>query len=864
MKYWLFHIMLFGCWMIGVPAAAQQANPRVKFTINEAWRYAPGPLDGAAVASYDASHWTPVTLPHTWNAEDAFDKVPGYRRGVGWYRKQLALDKSLQGKRIYLYFEGANQVAEVFVNGQHAGQHTGGYTAFVFDVTDLIAFDAPNLIAARVDNSPNDDIPPLDADFTFYGGIYRDVWLLATEPVHIEVLNHASPGVFIDTPDVSGEQATVRVRGTVVNETEEARTVDVVHRILDAANHEIIALRTTVDIGAGARQSFEQTSDAIPQPRLWSPEDPYLYRVVTEVYVGDTLVDQLDNPLGFRWFRADAQDGFFLNGDPMPLYGTNRHQDWPGYGNAVPDELARRDVQLVKENGFNFLRLAHYPQDPVVLHEADRQGLVVWEETPVVNTITMSEAFAANAELWVREMIRQHYNHPSVAMWGYMNEILLRPRNPLPDGYNEAVVALGKQLDDLVREEDPTRLTVTAISEGEVDNGTGFQDIPDILGMNLYFGWYYHDFETLGTFLDSLHARNPDRPLLISEYGAGSDERVHAFETAESFDFTSEYAQWFHTASFQQVLDRPYLIGSAVWNQFDFGSAGRQDTKNAINQKGLYFFDRTPKDIAYYYKAQLKASPVLHIADEWSQRAGSRPEARTQPVWVYTNLDEVELLVNDVSFGTQQPTNATATWDVPLREGINHLLARGEHNGQRVVDEAAIRYADRTAFFSNPASKNTVMAVNVGAHEQFVDEAGIVWEADQPYQEGRWGYEGGEAARTHHRIYGTNDDPLFQTARRGMNRYQFDVPDGEYDVRLLFSEIQHDDAGQRVFSVAVSSGAAALPVFTGLDLADVLGRYGAAERTVQVRATDGAGIAIRFEGADESEPILSGILLRRN
>ncbi|HMB90607.1 MAG TPA: glycoside hydrolase family 2 TIM barrel-domain containing protein [Rhodothermales bacterium] len=862
MMRWLLNIALFSSFLVALPALAQQVSPRVKFTINDAWRYASGPMDGAETGNYDDSGWTSVTLPHTWNADDAFDKVEGYRRGIGWYRKQLSLDESLQGKRIYLYFEGANQVAEVYVNGQHAGQHIGGYTAFVFDITDLVSFDTPNLIAVQVDNSPNDDIPPLDADFTFYGGIYRDGWLLATEPVHIDVLDHASPGIFIDTPEVSAEQAAVRVRGAVVNETEEATTVEVIHRILDAENHEVAALRTSVNMEAGVRQTFEQTSEAIVQPRIWSPDDPYLYRVVTEVYDGDTLVDQLNNPLGFRWFSADAQEGFFLNGKAMPLYGTNRHQDFPGYGNAVPNELARRDVQLVKENGFNFLRLAHYPQDPVVLDEADRQGLVVWEETPVVNTITMSEAFAANAELWVREMIRQHYNHPSVAMWGYMNEILLRQPNPLPDGYLDAVVALGKRLDAVVREEDPSRLTVTAISEGEVDNGTGFQDIPDILGMNLYFGWYYHDFETLGTFLDDLHARNPDRPLFISEYGAGSDERVHAFETAESFDFTSEYAQWFHTESFRQILDRPYLIGSAVWNQFDFGSAGRQDTKNAINQKGLYFFDRTPKDIAYYYEAQLKAAPVLHIADEWNQRAGSNPEARTQPVWIYSNLDEVELIVNGVSIGIEQPTNATATWDVSFRDGANHLLARGERAGQMIVDETEIWYADRTDFFSDPASPNTVMAVNVGAHEQFVDEAGIVWEADQPYQYGRWGYEGGEAVRTHHRIYGTNDDPLFQTARQGMIRYQFNVPDGAYTVRLLFSENQHDDAGQRLFGVEIGSGEAMNPIFNDLDLAEQYGRYGAVERTAQVWASGGAGISIRFKG--ESEPVLSGILLRHN
>ncbi len=830
------------------------ASPRVRYTINEGWRYAPGPVERAEAVDFDDAGWERVDLPHTWNAEDAFDKSRAYRRGVGWFRKRLALDPSLRGKRLFLYFEGANQVADVFVNGEALGRHVGGYTAFVFEVTDQVSFDRENVVAVRVDNSHDDDIPPLNADFTFYGGIYRDVWLLATAPVHLDVLDHAAPGLYVGTPTVTPDSALVDNRGVVVNDSDEAVQVRLVHRLLDAegATYHEMEQDLPVMIPPGGRLPFDATSTYLDAPRLWSPADPYLYRFVTEVYVGDTLADAVSVPLGFRWFSADG-DGFYLNGEPLFLAGTNRHQDRPGLGNALPNAAHREDVRIVKETGFNFLRLAHYPQDPAVLQEADRLGLVVWEEVPVVNLITMSEAFADHAETMLVEMIRQHYNHPSVAMWGYMNEIMLREPKPIPEGYYEAVLELTKRLEARTKAEDPTRLTVTAQSFHEVYNGKGVSDVPDILGMNLYFGWYYHDFDAFGTFLDTLHAAHPDRPLLISEYGAGSDERVHTLEPV-AFDFSSEHQQAYHRSSFAQMQARAYLAGSGVWNQFDFGSSHRQDTKNSINQKGIFFFDRTPKDIAFYYEAKLRDTPVLHVAREWDRRAGSSVADRTQPVWVYSNWREVELFRNGESLGKQTPDNATATWQVPFQNGDNLIEARAG-DGQR--DAVMIHFADRINFFDFPNAREAVFAVNAGAHYQVIGGGTTVWEADRAYAEGGpWGHVGGEPKRTHHRIYGTDDDPLFQATQEGVEAYRFDVPPGRYEVELAFTEIQHDEAGQRVFDVEVNGA----PVFTHLDLAGQHGRYVAVTRTIDV-STEG-GLAVTF-APYAGIPTISGILIRR-
>ncbi|HUP49777.1 MAG TPA: glycoside hydrolase family 2 TIM barrel-domain containing protein [Thermoanaerobaculia bacterium] len=815
--------------LLALPLAA---SPRIRHTINEQWRFAPGEIEAAHEPAFDDSSWQRVNLPHTWNAADAFDKTVRYRRGPGWYRKSLTLDPALKGKRLFLYFEGANQVAGVHVNGRHAGQHIGGYTAFVFDVTELVVLDAPNVIAVRVDNSHSDDIPPLNADFTFYGGIYRDVWLIAASPTHVTVTDHASPGVFISTPEVSAARAVVRIRGSVSNHGGRAARLRVVNRILDAAGVEVAALRSNLTVRAGASAAFDQRSPVIERPSLWSPDDPYLYRVRTEVYDGNELVDALENPLGFRWFSVDPDRGFTLNGRTLKLYGTNRHQDYPGFGNALGDDLHRHDVRLVKETGFNFLRLAHYPQDPAVLHEADRLGLVVWEEIPIVNIISTSAAFAENSERMLVEMIRQHYNHPSIVFWGYMNEVLLRKPDPVPDRYYEIVPELTRRLEARTRAEDPSRLTVMALSFDEVGNDYGIGDVPHILGLNLYFGWYYHrdDFGALGSFLDRVHAERR-RPIIVSEYGAGTDERVHTTRPV-AFDFSSEHGQNFHAASFPQLEARPFVLGTGVWNHFDFGSAGRQDTKFGLNQKGLFFYDRTPKDTVFYYQAALLDQPVLYIAREWSERAGSRPEDRRQPVWVYTNQPEVELFVGGRSAGVRKVENRTARWEVVLADGANSIRARAGSFEDRIT----IVYSDRTG--------GSFHAVNAGAHYAHLDEAHVYWEPDREYVPGSWGHVGGKAARTHHRIFATKEDPLFQASREGMEHYQCDVPDGTYEVTLGFAA-----TAARAFSVHTN----------GLNTAVALTPHTAMTRTLLVEARDGAGIRIEFTG----EASIAAIMIRQ-
>lgn len=858
----------------GAAARARQsptyAAPRARLSLNASWKFNPADAQGAEVEGFDDSKWEGVNLPHTWNAEDTQDDAPGYRMGVGWYRKVLDVESRLKGKRLFLYFEGANQVADVFVNGRQAGRHKGGYTAFAFEITELVRFGrgSRNVVAVKVDNSADDEIPPApSADFNLYGGIYRDVWLVATESVHIQLLDYASPGVYLDTPAVSAESASVIVRGAFTNSTEQPRRIRVVNTVYDASGRAVTSVQSVVPVGAREEASFRQTSDAIQRPHLWSPDAPYLYAVRTQLYDGAKLVDEVENPLGFRWFGFDADRGFSLNGEPLKLHGVNRHQDYPGLGNAVPNELLVKDLEAVKASGMNCVLLAHYPHDPVVLEAADRLGLIVWEEVPIVREISTGEEFARNCRTMLTEMIRQHYNHPSILMWCYMNEIFLRPRNE-PD-YVRKVVELARSLEHLARSEDPSRVTVISVhrpvSGSDIYDSSGLTQIPQVVGWHMYFGWYYGSLQDLGGFLDAQHRRFPDRKLFVSEYGADMDVRIHSLRPMMG-DATAEWAHLYHTSYVRQIEARPYLAGSAVWAQNDFGTEARGGSVPHLNTKGIFSYDRKPKDIYYYYKALLSPEPVLRVATrDWATRAGAGAHSTggeqlvTQPVMVYTNLPAVELLVNGNSLGTK-PADASRymTWDVPFRAGTNVIEARGRAGGRIVSDKTEVRFIYRAQAPADPSARFESLAVNVGSNAQFVDAHGTVWEADQPYRPGGWGHVGGVPGSATSNVLDSPDDPLFQTLRQGVKAYRFDVPDGSYEVELRFLEHRPTKPGGRVFGIALNGKT----VVEALDLAKDYGEMRAVSKTFQVSAARGQGVTIDFNPV-AGDAVLSAVLIHR-
>jgi beta-galactosidase len=884
-----------------LPLARSRAQGRVVQTLDAGWLFQKDESGSLRPAAPPAAGWSAVSLPHTWNAADVLDDEPDYYRGPGWYRKTLALPADWAPRRLYLHFEGANQETEVYVNGQLAGRHAGGYTAFRVPISAQLPAGATTAeLLVKVSNRHNPSIPPLSADFTFYGGLYRDVQLIAAAPVHFDLDNYASAGVFVTTPQVSAAAATVLVRGAVTNDAPAARTVRVRQRLLDAAGQLVAEQTSKLRLAPGQRLPFSQPFKPLRRPHLWSPQDPYLYRVVSEVLdeQGRPL-DAVTNPLGLRWFRFDAAQGFFLNGQPLKLIGTNRHQDQPGLGNALPDALHERDVRLVKQMGGNFLRVSHYPQDPTVLQACDRLGILASVEIPVVNAITESEDFYRTCETMQTEMIRQDYNHPSVVLWAYMNEVLLQ----LPAGlkkeseagkaYLQNVARLAQRLDDLSRREDPARGTML-VCHGAFDlyRDAGLLRIPTVVGWNLYPGWYSPKLEDFPAFLERHRRELPDKPLMVTEYGADSDIRLHSLQP-QRFDKTSEYSDRYHAYYLREILARPFVAGSAVWNLAEFNSEKRQEAVPHVNNKGLLTGDRQPKDAYLFYQAQLLHTPFLAIgARGWRLRAGvaAGPDSLycVQPVEVFTNQPAVELRLNGRLLGTRPTEQGVARFRVPFGPGRNQLTATVP--GGAVADQADIEFQLIPTRLASAALPFRELNVSLGDERQFSDEARQqVWLPEQAYQPGGWGYVGGQVFRlpgngllpygSNRNVLGTDYDALYQTQRVGLGQFRFDVPNGQYEVTLHFAELENappveqlaynlqkapapDPANPapagRSFDVRLN-GQLVLPA---LGSGNYLTPLQAQRFTFPVTVQGGQGVVVDFQ-AQRGETVLNGIQLKR-
>lgn len=855
---------------------ATASGQRAQFSLNEGWRFYPDGLSFAERAATSDTGWQRVSVPHTWNVTDPFDDVQGYRRGVAWYRRQLDVPDSLKDRRLYLHFEGVNQVARVYVNGAFAGEHKGGYTAFTVDITRHVLFGGrKNLVAVQVDNSHDPSIPPLSIGFALYGGIYRDVWLIATAPVHFTMADLGSSGVAISTSEVSARSGVVSANAVVTNDLPISRRVIVRQRLSDVTGRVVAQAGTSVTLQGRSDTPVAQRLPAVMNPELWSPSRPYLYSLVTEILEDDgTAMDRVSHNVGFRWFRFDADSGFFLNGARLRIKGTNRHQDRAGLGSALSDSQHVSDLHWIKEMGANFVRLAHYPQDPAVLDAADRLGLLVWEEIPVVNYIMRSPAFERNSRTMLREMIRQHRNHPSVILWGTMNEVFLWSPQGARIGrqsdtmYMRQVRDFARRLDSIARIEDPTRPTAMAIHASDDYNASGVADVPQVLGINMYSGWYSGQFEDLGRGLDRRRAARPHRIDFISEYGAEDDERVNSLHPSR-FDFSGTWMRMFHESYLRQMNARPWLAGTAIWSQFDFSQPEAGGSIPYMNQKGMLTFDRRPKDFFYLYKANWNPEPMVYIASRgWVRRTGTNPGAVpgagrttvTQPVSVYSNLPAVELFINGRSLGTRTPDDVRhASWEVPFAHGDNTLEVRGTTGGRKHVDRLSVHFTYRPPLLADPSVPFEQLGVNVGGQAQFAGRDGLVWEGDQPYARGSFGHVGGEPEMFNKdlAIMNSPDTPLYFTYQLGIESYVIDVPDGDYQIDLLFAE---PDAapGERIFTVSVNG----LIVEHQLDLSARFGLARAAMLRATAVARDTKGIRVSFDPI-KGRPILNAIRVRR-
>ena len=842
--------------MTALWVAVSLSAQREMKTINDGWEFRK-PAD---------TEWTSVNIPHTFNL-DAY-RQPNYYQGKGLYRRVLTLPEVDPHRRYYLKIDAASKAAEVTVNGKSAGSHAGGYTAFVVDVTDYIQKE--NIIEITVDNGRK-DITPISADFTFWGGIYRDVWLVSTPEQHFRMDNMGSDGVFVSTPEVNGQRGKIQVKGEVTNDAETAVTLEVQNQVYSPQGDLLQTRKQKVKLKAGETREFGYVSDVIANPDLWSPETPSLYKVKTQLLNPKTneVIDEKTNKVGFRWFAFDGNKGFSLNGKPYKLRGVNRHQDQAPVGVALDDEAHRRDIRLIKELGCNFIRISHYPQDDAIVEMCDELGLLAWEEIPIINIVPDTPGYADNCELNLREMIRQHYNHPSIIAWGYMNEILLTvPPVDSPEWQpcKERTVALAQRLEAALKEEDSSRVSVMAFNMTNLYNEIGL-DLEDVVGWNLYQGWYVDKLEDFNKWCEDQHRRYPHHPMIISEWGAGSDRRLHTTE-GRAFDFSMEYQQTYVEHYLPFIEEKEWISGCTYWNFIDFNVAARQESMPRVNNKGLFYNDRTPKDVAYYFKSMWRKDiPVLRIASrDWKVRVGK--EGETQQIKLYSNLPEVELFVNGESAGKQVTDNCHAVFNVVLPVGTSVLTAQGVYGNKPVEDVMTIDFRPLPDL-----SEGDELAINVGSNCFFTSAlSNLTWLPDRPYVPGSWGYVSGEARSTTSEIVNTVDVPLYQTRREGEFTYKIDALDGNYEVELLMADVtrpaaqlanllgknkSEETAGETRFNIVICGR----QVETNFSPADG-GRYRTAFKRRYIVCNEEGCITIALE-AVKGKPFISGIKVRK-
>ena len=661
-----------------LPAAATLAQ-RANVDLTDGWKFI---RQDAAPDAPLTDAWQSVSVPHCWNAFDGQngkaanpDLPDGYYRGPGWYARSLDIPAAWKNRRVFIRFEAAFLVADVYLDGRHIGQHRGGFAAFCYELTPYLKFGASNQLRVRVDNSKNADIPPLDADFTMEGGIYRPVGLLVTDPTCISPLDFAGPGVYATPRRVSGEAAEVDIETKLDGPAQS--DLQVVTEIRDAPGKAVLQ-QTAPAGGPVVKQTFN-----LPRPHLWNGrKDPYMYSVDVQLRRGTQVVDEVIQPLGLRTTEVSMEKGFLLNGQPYPVYGVNRHQEKRDKGWALTPADDAEDFRLIREMGTTAVRLAHYQQNETVHDLADHDGMLLWQEIPVVDEITDSPAFADNARQQLTEMIRQGYNHPSIITWGLFNELYLH-KTPPP----EALIA---SLEKTARELDPARLPAgvsNTTKKVELDRITPWQ------GFNEYPGWYSGVTEDFDKRVEeAFEAAGGNRRIAITEYGAGANPAQHqeGMPTKPKHNgpnHPEEYQAYFHERIWAQARANPHLWGTFIWAMFDFAVDNRDEGSTpGINDKGIVTEDRKiRKDAYYFYKANWNPEPMVYLA---SRRMTPRRQAVTE-VKAYSNCAQVELKLNGQSVGTAQPDETRIChWPgVTLRPGKNELETTGRTPDGRPVSD---------------------------------------------------------------------------------------------------------------------------------------------------------------------------------
>lgn len=814
------------------PAAAQTV--RSERTLADGWSFHRGDTTPEVAARASGAEWQPVSVPHTWNRVGYYLPDPATRQnrvetidkyqGVGWYRLPFTAPREWQGRKIWLQFDAASRTAEVWLNGKRIGSHAGGFSRFRLDAGSALRPGEANLLLVKVDNTQPDvgastvDVLPLAGDFFVHGGLYRPVSIVTTDPVHIDMLDSGGPGVFATTRTLNANRALVDVAFRPRNDGATPVAAQARVRLLDARGRSVATATRPLTLVPGTAGEDRVTLDVV-RPHLWNGvADPYLHRLVVELIskTGKPF-DRVELPFGIREMRADATHGFLLNGKPLRLHGVGYHQDREGKGWAVSAADIADDFAIMRDMGVNTIRLTHYQHGQPIHDLADRYGMILWDEIPLVSRWTLGKDMTAtaglrsNARQQLREMIRQNGNHASVFNWGIANEVDFGKTIPIfitsKDGPAPDPMPLLNELHALAKAEDPTRPDALATCcERDLAPGS---DVPitapaaDLGGANRYYGWYYGAADELGAHLDTLHAKRPQQPLSLTEYGAGGATSIHTDNPAggriDAGGATQpeEYQSYVHERAWAAIAPRPFLWATWLWNSFDFATTVRKEGDAIdINTKGLVTYDRkVKKDAYYFYRANWSAAPTMHIT-------GRRYVDRAYPVTdvrVYSNAATTTLSVNGRRIGTLGacPQKVCVFPAVRLTSGTNRIVARGTVAGKAVTDEVAWQLAPASAEAIRIDSGAIVAATATGRRfgsDAFFDGGQAANLNEVP----AWGPRPAPKV-----IAGTSDQAIVQTYREGTFGYRIPLSNGRYTVTLTFVE-PAAAPGERRFDVVAN------------------------------------------------------------
>lgn len=652
-------------------------NPRTSILLDKGWGYKP------LTNNKKDAPLIPVTIPHTWNA-NYLEGTTTYNREMMVYKRNLHITPAMKDKRLFLYFEGVNSAADVFINYRTAGQHLGGYTAFCLEITNFVK-EGDNILEVWANNAYRTDILPISGDFNIYGGIHRPCHLIITEKNCISPTFHASPGVFIHQKNITEKKTDINVE-SILSLKDMKSGLKLKTTVTDANGKEVASSMTAV-----SEESVNQPL-SIPDPILWNgKENPYLYNVTVELYEGEKVIDKVNQKTGFRYFHVDPEKGFFLNGKYLNLYGFCRHEDVKGKGSALQTEDYNTDLELIKEVGATAMRLAHYPHAEPMYELCDENGIILWTEIPMCGPggyaytgYLHNEGFENNARQVLKELVYQKFNHPSICFWGIFNELLITDNKKFQEYDNP--VPFVKEINALYKQLDPSRLTAFATC---VDQ-TNYLGCSDLIAWNKYFGWKSSQ-ESASKFFDNVKSNSNNQPVGVSEYGAGASIHQHACTLDKSIKVASgvhpeEFQANCHEGYWNAFVKRPYLWAKFIWQFADAQSSIRKEgDTDGMNDKGLITYDRKEKkDAFYFYKANWNPEPMLYIT---SRRFTERTNQHTL-VKVYSNLDEATLYINKKKIGKQKKDNVNRIiWEnITLSPGENIIHVEGKA-GNKILND---------------------------------------------------------------------------------------------------------------------------------------------------------------------------------